>query len=42
VVRQLDLEQQEALDDRVILLAEVGQGLWRPVVGEITWSRTPT
>ncbi|MCY4102016.1 MAG: hypothetical protein OXG55_01940 [bacterium] len=42
MVGQLDPEQQEALDDRVILLAEVGQGLRHPVVGEITWSRTPT
>lgn len=32
-------EQQEALDDRVMLLAEVGPSLRRPVVGEITWSR---
>ena len=26
-------EQQEALDDRVMLLAEIGPGLKRPVVG---------
>ena len=32
-------EQQEALDDRVMLLAEVGPSLRRPVVGEITSSR---
>ncbi|WP_419553543.1 type II toxin-antitoxin system RelE/ParE family toxin [Candidatus Poriferisodalis sp.] len=31
--------QQEALDDRVMLLAEVGPGLKRPVVGEIKASR---
>jgi hypothetical protein len=33
--------QQEALDDRVTLLAEVGPGLRRPVVGDITGSRHP-
>ena len=32
-------EQQEALDDRVTLLAEVGPSLRRPVVGEIASSR---
>ena len=32
-------EQQEALDDRVMLLAEVGPSLRRPVVGEVTSSR---
>ena len=32
-------EQQEALHDRVMLLAEVGPSLRRPVVGEITSSR---
>ncbi len=31
--------QQEALDDRVTLLSEVGPSLKRPVVGEITTSR---
>ncbi len=31
--------QQEALDDRVTLLAEHGPGLKRPVVGEIESSR---
>lgn len=35
----LTSEQQEALDDRVMLLAEVGPNLRRPVVGEITSSR---
>ena len=35
----LTAEQQEALDDRVTLLAEVGPSLRRPVVGEITSSR---
>jgi hypothetical protein len=34
-------EQQETLDDRVMLLAEVGPGLKRPVVGDITSSRHP-
>ena len=29
----LTVAQQEALDDRVMLLAEVGPGLRRPVVG---------
>jgi len=37
--RGLTEEQQEALDDRIMLLAEVGAGLKRPVVGEITGSR---
>lgn len=32
-------DQQEALDDRVKLLAENGPGLKRPVVGEIKTSR---
>jgi hypothetical protein len=32
-------DQQEALDDRVVLLSEVGPGLKRPVVGDITRSR---
>jgi hypothetical protein len=32
-------EQQEALDDRVMLLAEQGPGLKRPVVGDIEGSR---
>ena len=31
--------QQDALDDRVMLLAEIGPSLKRPVVGEITSSR---
>ena len=35
----LTSEQQEALDDRVMLLAEAGPSLRRPVVGEITSSR---
>ena len=35
----LSVEQQEALDDRVMLLAEVGPGLGRPVVDTITGSR---
>ena len=35
----LSSEQQEALDDRVMLLAEVGPGLGRPVVDTITGSR---
>ena len=33
--RELTQEQQEALDDRVMLLAQHGPGLKRPVVGEI-------
>ena len=37
----LAIEQQEALDDRVMLLAEAGPNLKRPVVGEITSSRHP-
>lgn len=32
-------DQQEAIDDRVMLLAERGPDLRRPVVGEITNSR---
>lgn len=39
--RGLTEEQQEALDDRVMLLAEHGPIFKRPVVGEITWSRHP-
>ena len=35
----LTRDQQEALDDRVMLLAEVGPSLKRPLVGEITSSR---
>ncbi len=35
----LTVEQQEALDDRVMLLAEHGPVLKRPVVGEIRSSR---
>lgn len=35
----LTQEQQEALDDRVMLLVEHGPGLKRPVVGDITGSR---
>lgn len=35
----LTAEQQEALDDRVMLLTEVGPSLRQPVVGEITPSR---
>jgi hypothetical protein len=37
--RTLTEEQQEALDDRVMLLAEHGPAIKRPVVGEITSSR---
>lgn len=37
----LTQEQQEALDDRVMLLAEVGPSLKRPVVGDIKASRHP-
>lgn len=37
--RELSVEQQEALDDRVMLLAEHGPGLKRPVVAEIESSR---
>ena len=37
--RKLTEEQQEALDDRVMLLAEHGPAIKRPVVGEITSSR---
>lgn len=36
---QLTEQQQEALDDRVMLLAEHGPSLKRPVVGKITGSR---
>jgi hypothetical protein len=39
--RQLTQGQQEALDERVMLLAEHGPALKRPVVGEITSSRHP-
>jgi hypothetical protein len=39
--RGLTEEQQEALDDRVMLLAEHGPVLKRPVVGQITSSRHP-
>jgi hypothetical protein len=35
----LSSEQQEAIDDRVMLLAEHGPALKRPVVGEIKSSR---
>ena len=35
----LTVEQQEALDDRVMLLAEHGPALKRPVVAEISGSR---
>ncbi len=37
----LTQDQQEALDDRVTLLAEVGSGLKRPTVGAIKSSRHP-
>jgi hypothetical protein len=37
--RDLSVGQQEALDDRVMLLAEHGPGLKRPVVAEIESSR---
>lgn len=37
--RELIQHQQEALDDRVMLLAEVGPALRRPVVGDISTSR---
>lgn len=37
--RDLTQEQQEALDDRVTLLAEHGPSLKRPVVGEVESSR---
>lgn len=33
--------QQEALDDRVMLLADGGPGLGRPIVGKIARSRHP-
>jgi len=39
--RKLTEEQQVALDDRVMLLAEDGPALKRPVVGEITSSLHP-
>ena len=39
--RALTQDQQEALDDRVMLLAEHGPALKRPVVAEITSSRHP-
>jgi len=39
--RELTQEQQEALDERVMLLAEHGPALRRPVVGEITSSHHP-
>jgi hypothetical protein len=39
--RDLTQEQQEALDERVMLVAEHGPTLKRPVVGEITSSRHP-
>jgi hypothetical protein len=35
----LTQDQQEALDDRVMLLANVGPGLKRPIVGDIKTSR---
>lgn len=37
--RELTQDQQEALDDRVMLLAEVGPALKRPVVGVVPTSR---
>ena len=37
----LTIEQQEAIDDRVMLLAEHGPALRRPVVGDIRSSRHP-
>jgi hypothetical protein len=37
----LTIEQQEAIDDRVMLLAEHGPALRRPVVGDIKSSRHP-
>ncbi len=37
--QQLSVAQQEALDDRVMLLAETGPGLGRPVVDGIAGSR---
>lgn len=37
----LTQDQQEALDVRVMLLADIGPNLKRPVVGEITTSRHP-
>jgi hypothetical protein len=38
----LTADQQEAIDDRVMLLAENAPGLRRPVVGEIKSSRQGT
>ena len=37
--RGLTQAQQEALDDRVMLLAEVGPALKRPMVGDVAASR---
>ncbi len=37
----LSEEQQEALDDRIMLLAETGPRLKRPIVGDIKASRHP-
>ncbi len=37
--RELTQAQQEALDDRVMLLAEVGPALKRPAVGDVSTSR---
>ena len=37
--RGLTQAQQEALDDRVMLLAETGPALKRPIVGDVTASR---
>lgn len=37
----LTIEQQEAIDDRVMLLAEHGPALKQPVVGDIKSSRHP-
>lgn len=39
--KTLSTEQQEAIDDRVMLLAEHGPALKRPVVGDIKSSRHP-
>ena len=36
---KLSVEQQEAIDDRVMLLAEHGPALRRPVVGDVKSSR---
>jgi hypothetical protein len=38
---EITQEQQEALDDRVMLLAEHGPALKRPVIAEIASSRHP-